>query len=145
MSEPTREQTPVPPESTTRSPWHVSRIPGHLGPARTSTVVLGILFLAIFALYLYIKPDTTAAVTSGTGNQVPASPIAPAPQTTAPTTTTTTPEPTQEQPTPTGEPTTTGSPTDLPTPSGTPSTSARTSGLPTSLPPPTTAATSPSG
>ena len=142
MSEPTREQPPVPPESTTRSPWHVSRIPGHLGRARTSTVVLGILFLAIFALYLYVKPDTTAAVTSGTGNQVPASPVAPAPQTTVPTTT---PEPTQDQPTPTGAPTTTSSATDLPTPSGTPSTSAETSGLPTSLPPPTTAATSPSG
>ena len=144
MSEPTREQPPVPAESTTRSPWHVSRIPGHLGPARTSTVVLGILFLAIFALYLYVKPDTTAAVTSGTGNQVPASTTAPAPQPT-PTAPTTTPEPTRDQPTPTGEPTTTGSATDLPTPSGTPSTSGRTSGLPTSLPPPTTAATSPSG
>jgi hypothetical protein len=143
MSEPTREQPPVPPETTTtRSPWHVSRIPAHLGRARTSTVVLGILFLAIFALYLQVKPDTTAAVTSGTGNQVPASPIAPAPQTTAPTTT---PEPTREQPTPTRAPTTTGSPTDLPSSSGTPSTSGRTSGLPTSLPPPTTATTSPSG
>jgi len=143
MSEPTREQPPVPPEpTTTRSPWHVSRIPAHLGRARTSTVVLGILFLAIFALYLQVKPNTTAAVTSGTGNQVPASPVAPAPRTTAPTTT---PEPTQEQPTPTGAPTTTSSATEVPTPSGTPSPSGRTSGLPTSLPPPTTAATSPSG
>ena len=96
MSEPTREQPAVTPEVSTRSPWHVSRIPAHLGRARTSTVVLTVLFLAIFALYLYVKPDTTAAVTSGTGNQVPASPVAPAPETTAPTTT---PEPTQEQPT----------------------------------------------
>src|SRR6476661_4077377 len=106
MSEPTREQPAVPVESTPRSPWHVSRIPGHLGRARTSTVVLGVLFLAIFALYLYVKPDTTAAVTGGTGTQVPASPTAPAPRTTAPTTT---PVPTRDQPTPTSEPTTTGS------------------------------------
>ena len=142
MSEPTREQPAVTPEVSTRSPWHVSRIPAHLGRARTSTVVLAVLFLAIFALYLYIRPDTTGAATAGTGTSVPAGPTAPASRP-APTTTPA-PETTQDRPTPTDQPTTTGSATEVPTPTET-STTGGTSGLPTSVPPTTTAATSPSG
>ena len=142
MSEPTREQPSVTPEVSTRSPWHVSRIPAHLGRARTSTVVLAVLFLAIFALYLYIRPDTTGAATAGTGTSVPAGPTAPASRP-APTTTPA-PETTQDRPTPTDQPTTTGSATHSSTPTETPTTGG-TSGLPTSVPPPTTAATSPSG
>ena len=143
MSEPTREQPAVTPEVSTRSPWHVSRIPAHLGRARTSTVVLTVLFLAIFALYLYIRPDTTGAASAGTGTPVPAGPTAPASRP-APTTTPA-PQTSEVPPTPTGHPTTTGHPTELPTPSETSTTSGTTSGLPTSVPPPTTAAPSPSG
>jgi hypothetical protein len=102
MSEPTREQPVVSPEVTTRSPWHVSRIPAHLGRARTSTVVLSVLFVVIFALYLNVKPDTSGAATTGTSNQAPVTTEAPASGTT--------PQP----PTRSSVPTTTPS---LPTPS----------------------------
>lgn len=145
MTEPTREQPAVEPELTTRSPWHISRIPGHLGRARTSTVVLGTLFVAVFALYLYIRPDTAATATSGAGNQVPASTTAPAQRTTA---RTTTPARTQDRPTSTSTDTSTPTPTDIPTdvttPSATPSGTSGTSGLPTSVAP-TSAVPPPSG
>jgi len=143
MSEPTEEQPTVSPEAAPRSPWHVSRIPAHLGRARTSTVVLSVLFLAIFALYLNIRPEPTGAAPAGTGVSVPAATTAPAP---VPTTTPpSAPETTRDQPTPTDVPTTTSSSSRFSTPSATTGTSGRTSGLPTSVAPPTTAATSPSG
>jgi hypothetical protein len=142
MSEPTREQPVVAPEVSTRSPWHVSRIPAHLGPARTSTVVLAVLFVAIFALYLNIKPDVPGAATSGTSNPVPAVTTAPVPRTTTPTptptsttevrpsTTTTTTAPSATE-TPTGTTTTTQQPTDT--------------GVPTTTGPPTPSVSSPTG
>jgi hypothetical protein len=137
MTGPTQQQPAVTPTVSTapaRSRWRVSKLPAHLGPARTSTVILVVLFLSIGALYLYIRPETTG--TAVTGNQQPAAttapaapttdaPTTPAPETTdseAPTTTTefpttepTTPEPTDattdssvpEEPTDTGVPTTT--------------------------------------
>jgi hypothetical protein len=111
MSDPTQEQPAVAPTVTTApagSPW--SRIPAHLGKARTSTVVLSLLFLAIGTLYLNIRPDTPPPATAVTGDTVPAQPTAPAPETTATTTPETTPETTetsQDQPTTTAEPTTT--------------------------------------
>jgi len=82
-------------------PGPFSRIPSHLGRARTSTVVLGLLFVSIFALYLTIKPADpgTAAGTTETGTEQPA-PV-PAPATTAPET------PAE----PTTEPETTSAPT----------------------------------
>jgi hypothetical protein len=52
MSEPeppTAEQPVGAPSVSTDSgpgPWHISRLPSHLGRARTSTVVLSLLFLA---------------------------------------------------------------------------------------------------
>jgi hypothetical protein len=110
MSDTTPGPTATP--EGTRSPWHISRIPGHLGRARTSTVVMSVLFVAIFALYLYVKPDTPATATSVTDTQVPVTTTAPARTTAAPTTT---PEPTQEQPTTTEAPTSTGAPTDTTT------------------------------
>ena len=94
-----------------------SRIPAHLGRARTSTVVLGLLFVAIFALYLTIKPAdpgtaSTTTTETGTEQQAPATTPAPAPATTAPetpaepttpdaetSTPTTVPEPTLDEPT----------------------------------------------
>lgn len=118
MSEPTQEQPEVTPTVTTApagSRW--SRIPDHLGRARTSTVVLGVLFVALFTLYLYIRPDTPGATAATTGDQTSVSTPAPAPETSAaptteePTTSGTTPE----ESTPTEEPTTTAAPTDTTT------------------------------
>jgi hypothetical protein len=67
-------------------PGRFSAIPSHLGPARTSTVVLGLLFVAIFALYLTIKPadpvTTSTTTTTETGTEQPTP--TPAPTTTAP-------------------------------------------------------------
>jgi cytoskeletal protein RodZ len=145
MSEPTRETPAIDPEVRTApagSGW--SRIPDHLGPARTSTVILGVLFLALFALYLYIRPEaTTVPVTTGNTGAVveqPAAPTTAVPETTAPQTTAA-PETTTEEPaTPT-----TSAPTATPSPTGTTaprSTSAPTSTVP-SLPASTTATTAP--
>jgi hypothetical protein len=87
MTGPAQQQPPVAPTVSTapaRSRWRVSRLPPHLGPARTSTVILVLLFLTIGALYLYIRPETTG--TAETGTQQPASTTAPAAPTTAETT-----------------------------------------------------------
>jgi len=130
MTEQPDAGTRSPDRSSDRSPWHISRIPGHLGRARTSTVVLSVLFVAIFALYLYIKPDTPATTTGGTPAQVPAATTAPARQTTAPPPTTT--EPTRERTTTTA----TATPTDVPTETST-------SEPPTGSSAPTTTATLP--
>ncbi|HET6394220.1 MAG TPA: hypothetical protein VFG13_15440 [Blastococcus sp.] len=88
-----------------------SRIPAHLGRARTSTVVLGLLFVAIFALYLTIKPadpGTASTPTTETGTEQPAPATEPAPTTTAPGTPAepTTPAPETSSPTAVPEPTT---------------------------------------
>lgn len=139
MSEPTREQPVVTPEVSTRSPWHVSRIPAHLGPARTSTVVLAVLFVAVFALYLNVKPDVTGPATSGTSNPAPAATTAPGPRTTtpAPTSTTTT----QVRPS-----TTTTAPPATETPTGTTTTQQPTeSSVPTTTNLPTPSVGSPTG
>jgi hypothetical protein len=135
MSDTTPEPTATP--QVTRSPWHISRIPGHLGRARTSTVVLSVLFVAIFALYLYVKPETPATATGGV--QEPASTTAPARTTAAPTTT---PEQTSEQqPTTTQAPTTTAASTDTTTP-----TPPSDSSVPTTTPSlPTPTVSSPAG
>ena len=134
MTEPIKEQPAVTPEVTTApagSPW--SRIPDHLGRARTSTVVLSVLFLAIGTLYLNIRPETTGAATTGTSNEAPAQTTTPLPTTT----TTTTPEPTVEEPTPTEEPTTTGAPTDTTAPEGTTESTVPTETGTSTLPTPT--------
>src|SRR4051812_24173755 len=144
---PTAEQPVVAPTVSTdpaRSRWHWSSVPSHLGRARTSTVVLALLFLAIGALYLNIRPDTPATATTGTTDGVvqdTTTPRTTAPTTTAPQTSTA-PETTTDEPaTPTtSEPTDTGLPTDTSVPTDT---SAPTSELPT-LTPPTVPNTSPS-
>ena len=65
-----------------------SAIPSHLGRARTSTVILSLLFVATFALWLQVKPEETQTVPTGVGSvqQQPAAPTTavPAPATTAP-------------------------------------------------------------
>jgi hypothetical protein len=94
MSEPTAEQPAVSPSVSTdpaRSRWHFSRIPSHLGRARTSTVVLAILFLAIGTLYLNIRPETPVTATTSNTGTVPEQPArattsAPRATTTRPTT-----------------------------------------------------------
>jgi hypothetical protein len=102
--EPARElsvSTAPPPAS--RRWW--SAVPHHLGRARTSTVVLALLFVGLYTLYLYVRPPDvpTAPATDGTTVQTPAS-RAPA-ETTEPTetttpATTTPPSPTSAVPTP---------------------------------------------
>jgi len=146
MTEPgrhTAEQPVVTPSVSTdpvRGPWHVSRIPSHLGRARTSTLVLSLLFLAIGTLYLNIRPDppvTAATTTSETGTEQPA----PAPDTTsAPETT---PEPTTTAPETTSAPTTSPetTPTDEPVETTSTEETSETS-VPTSVSP-TSPATSP--
>jgi hypothetical protein len=85
-----------------RSRWHWSSVPHHLGRARTSTVVLTVLFLAVAALYLSVRPDPTRATTTTSdvggvpAQQTTQQPTAPR---TTPTTTTTTPRSTTPAPT----------------------------------------------
>ena len=96
MTGPTAEQpqvtATVSPAVPPRTRW--GAIPRHLGRARTSTVVLSLLFLAVGTLWINIRPDP-GRVPAGTGNVVeqPAVPIVPLP----------TPTPTEE-PEPTTEP-----------------------------------------
>jgi cytoskeletal protein RodZ len=134
MSEPTEEQPVVTPGVTTApagSGW--SRIPDHVGPARTSTLVLAVLFVAIFALYLNIRPDTTGTATTETGNTAPVQ--APASTSESATPTTPAPETTEEQPT-----TTTAVPT---TPSRATDTTAPETTTESSVPAPTETTTAP--
>jgi len=83
MSEPERPtaEQPVVSPSVSADPapgrWHLSRIPSHVGPARTSTLVLALLFLAIGALYLNIRPE--AATTTPAAPPTTSVPEAPAP------------------------------------------------------------------
>jgi hypothetical protein len=137
------EVTPTVSTAPARSRW--SRVPAHLGRARTSTVVLVVLFLALGMLYLNIRPETpSAAGTAGTSDQQPASTTAPAAPTTstpppseAPETSsevpTTTEESTPTEPTdPTGTTTTPSEPADTTVPTETGTTGA--TSVPTSVP-----------
>jgi hypothetical protein len=112
MSEPTREQpvmTPTVSTAPSSSRWSLSNIPSHVGPARTSTVVMTVLFLAIFALYLNVRPPATPAATTPAGTDteqstVPTTPDpVPTTETTAPPETTT-PAPQTTAPLPTSAP-----------------------------------------
>jgi outer membrane biosynthesis protein TonB len=113
MSDPTVSTAPA------QSRWRVSRIPPHIGPARTSTVILVVLFLAIGALYLYIRPETPGTTSTTQTGEQEAVPTTTTPAPTTAETTTPAPETTESEPTTTTEPTptesTTPSPTDLPT------------------------------
>lgn len=140
-NEPPAEQVATPtvstaPTSGTADPphaswWHWDALPHHLGRARTSTVILAVLFLAVFALYLNVRPDETGTRTTGGGSDVeaPANPL-------VPTEPTTDPEPTEE-PSPTTEPEETGTPSEeseTPTTGSTPSTSSPGTTEPTTEP-----------
>jgi len=91
VTPPTGEQpevtATVSPAVPPRSRW--GAIPHHLGRARTSTVVLSLLFLGIGTLWLNIRPDPVSpAPASGDGTVVdqPAAPETAVPTTPAPTT-----------------------------------------------------------
>jgi outer membrane biosynthesis protein TonB len=119
-AEPTVSTAPVDPPPPRRL-----RVPGHIGRARTSTVLLALAFLAIGLLYLFVRPDpvdagggdadpasTTARTTSGQRSATTAPPEETTPATpSSPVTTPTTTPPTTTTP---GEPTggTTPTPTE---------------------------------
>lgn len=136
------EVTPTVSTAPARSRWQLSRIPAHLGPARTSTVVLAVLFLAIGTLYLNIRPEPTGTTTSGTTGVTDTNQPAPTYEPTAPTTTdTTAPTTTDEVPT-TTDTTTPGATSGTGTPSERTGTSATRTTQPTtetSVPPTTSA------
>lgn len=122
--EPTREQ-PGPQLSTApatgrRRIWPSRRVPGHIGRARTSTVVLAVLFVAFFALWIGVRPVTTSStVVPATTDTSVIAPV-PAPATTAEPTTSSAPT-TSESPTTTSRSTTTttGTTSRTPTTGGT--------------------------
>lgn len=130
----------APPSAPRR--W-LSAVPHHLGRARTSTVVLALLFVGLYTLYLYVRPPDEAVRTvpaPASTVQTPAVPIPVEPTgTTEPTTTapTTTPPPTSSPTlTPPGE-----TPGEFPGP--TPTTTAEPTATEAPLPPePTTTGSS---
>jgi hypothetical protein len=130
------QPAPAPTVSTV-PPASRRRIPAHLGPARTSTVILAVLWLALGALYLNVRPESpeTASRSSTVQTTDPArTATAPPAPTTAPATTTTA--------TTTGTATTTAETTTAETTTSTPAitgTSEPTASEPTTTPPPTTA------
>jgi cytoskeletal protein RodZ len=83
------------------------RTPGHIGRARTSTLVLALLFVGLGVLYLYVRPADPATDPAGGTTQVSTPAPAPATTTAPPTT-----EPAPTTPEETTPPTTTGLPTD---------------------------------
>lgn len=105
-----------------RSRWHWSSVPDHLGRARTSTVVLCVLFLLIGTLYLYVRPEEREARAGrSTADTSEVTPAPTAPETTTVPETTAPPEETEGEPTEGTTPTTTPAPTTTPTP-GSPTT-----------------------
>lgn len=109
MTEPTSEQprvtatvSPAPPP---KSRWDA--IPHHLGRARTSTVVLSVLFLAIGALWLNVRPDPPdpagVVVEQPVAPAPTTDPLIPVPTTDPAPTTSAEPEPTSAAPTTTPE------------------------------------------
>jgi hypothetical protein len=152
MSEPTSEQPAVVPTLSTApsaSRWRWSDIPSHVGPARTSTVVMAVLFVAIFALYLNVRPPLSPAVPTPAETESEQSVVptteAPAPPTETTPTETTTPETTtpeevttpSAEPTPTEEVPDTSAPEEPPAPITTPPSSPSTpTSSPTTVSPP---------
>ena len=72
MTTPSEEQPPAPtttaPTVSTappRSRWGWPRVPAHVGPARTSTVIIAVLFAGVFALWLVVRPETATVATTG--------------------------------------------------------------------------------
>ncbi len=85
------------------------RLPAHLGPARTSTVLLAVAFVAIGVLYLFVKPPEPSeaaqdpgAGSSGTSRTSDPTTQEPAPSSPSPTASSPPQEPTPEETTPPG-------------------------------------------
>ena len=117
----------VSPAVPPRSRWDA--IPHHLGRARTSTVVLSLLFLGVGTLWLNVRPDPAPTVPASGGGAVveqPAVPTTAVPATPVPTAEPTPEPPTSAEPTPASDvPTTSGPELPAPTETGTgPSTTA---------------------
>ena len=55
-----------PSTASPRAPLGRRRLPPHLGPARTSTVLLAVAFVAIGVLYLFVKPPAAGTAGSAT-------------------------------------------------------------------------------
>jgi hypothetical protein len=130
-----RAQEPSVSTAPAHSRWR--NLPSHLGRARTSTLVLGFLFLAIGALYLNVRPPPTVTAPAGGGSSVeqpvePTATVVPTTTTPAEPTTTTPAEPTSTEPT-SAEPTST-EPTEPSTPSRTTSRSPTPTGSPEPVP-----------
>ena len=74
---------PAPPSSSAPAPasfWR-QRVPARIGRARTSTVVLGVLFVVLAGLYVLVRPDveyTTITTETGESYRVPVDQIVPA-------------------------------------------------------------------
>jgi cytoskeletal protein RodZ len=112
---PTAEQpqvtATVSPAVPPRSRW--GAIPRHLGRARTSTIVLSVLFLGIGGLWLNVRPDAEAPPADPAVVEQSVVPVVPIPTEPAPTTE---PVPTTEPaPTTASEVPTTAPSTDVPT------------------------------
>ncbi len=92
---------PPPPPAAPAPPAHFwrQRVPAHIGRARTSTLVLGLLFVVFAALYVLVRPApveyTTVETTSGQTVRVPVSELDPTTEPPSPA------PPTSEAPTPT--------------------------------------------
>jgi cytoskeletal protein RodZ len=150
------EEPPAPSVSTapaegsstgsTAAPLRGRRLPSHVGPARTSTVLLAVAFLAIGMLYLFVKPpEPSTAADTDTGSSSPSrsSEPAQAPATTAPSTTASTSESATPTETTTPESTTpTEETTESPVETTPESTAPEATDLPTTEPAPTTGPTS---
>lgn len=84
-------EPPPPPSAPAPAPasfWR-QRVPARIGRARTSTVVLGVLFVVLAALYVLVRPDveyTTVTTDTGQTVRVPVSQLGPATEPAAPTT-----------------------------------------------------------
>ena len=99
--EPTRQvSVSTAPPPVPRRWW--SAVPHHLGRARTSTVVLTLLFVGVYTLYLHVRPPDPVVVPAQESTvQTPASPAPADPaETTEPTTTAPTPTTTADTATP---------------------------------------------
>jgi hypothetical protein len=115
-------------------------VPHHLGRARTSTVVLALLFVGVYTLYLHVRPPDPVVVPAQESTvQTPASPAPAEPTETA--------EPTTTAPSPTATPTTvppegtTEAPAESAEPAPTTAEDLPTSAAPTSAVPTTAAPT----
>ena len=86
--EPSPSVTTAPAEGaspgTASPPGRRRRLPPHLGPARTSTVLLALAFLAIGVLYLFVKPPDPARTAGSVTDPSPTTSRSGAPVTEAP-------------------------------------------------------------